>query len=100
MCFKPPGRWPWVIEGIAPDSSRYQIILTDENYVGTVVAAIRSPDDRKPFAERELVMNTAGLSRALQCHIDGRVHPKIVPFIPVGQPAVTPTPALAEPGRR
>lgn len=87
----------WIIEGISAGSSRYRVRLTDANYVGTVVAAIRSPDNTKPFAERELVMTTSSLYCALQCHIDGEVHPRIIPRIPLEESDDTPAEAGSSP---
>lgn len=54
-------------------------LLDDENYIGTIVAALARPSEDQEIAEREFLVNTSNLYCTTQCHVAGEVHPRVVP---------------------
>lgn len=60
--------------------------LNDDNYIGTVVAALARASEEQKIVDREFLVNTSNLYCTTQCHVAGEVHPRVVPGI---QPKVT-----------
>lgn len=53
--------------------------LNDENYIGTVVAALARASEEQKMVQREFVVSATNLNCTIQCHIAGQTHPLVVP---------------------
>lgn len=78
----------WLVTGVKEGSPRARGQLTQSNYVGVVVAALT----RATQSPREDPLEVPASSPycTMQCHVNGEVHPQVIPSMQ------TPPPALPE----
>ena len=69
----------WELAGSTDNSGHYIEQLNEENYIGTVVAALARASEEQKIAEREFLVNSTNLNCTIQCHVAGETHPRVVP---------------------
>lgn len=67
----------WLVAGLEPAAPRSRGRLDESNYIGVVVAALRRAEGAP--LENPIYLTEARPTCTLQCHIDGAVHPRIIP---------------------
>lgn len=69
----------WELTGSTVNSQNSMQQMSQENYIGTVVAALNRATEEQKIVQREFLVNTTNLNCTIQCHIAGETHPRVVP---------------------
>jgi len=68
----------WTARALS-DTEASPVQVTQDNYIGTVVAAVRRGDGSQPQALPGNLARTPDAYCLLRCHIGGAIHPQVVP---------------------
>jgi hypothetical protein len=78
----------WSVRGLG-NAEPDRILVTPENYIGVVIAALRLRDGTQPIAMSASVSQTL-TTLCMKCHVHGQSHPNLDDLPPVFRPSQTP----------